>query len=155
MAIDSLKNIRFHYLVKPFFFLNRKKVRVFLGELFSKEGKHPAAIDYIFCADKYLLDINRKFLRHDYYTDIITFDLSENHSRVIGEIYISVDRVKENARSMNYPFRTELLRVIFHGALHLCGHSDKTKSQRAAMRALEDKYLNSFLTKRDKFHVKQ
>ena len=76
-------------------------------------------MSYIFCSDKYLLEINQQFLKHDYYTDIITFDLSETPKQVIAEVYISVDRVKDNARALGVSVKKELHRVIFHGALHL------------------------------------
>ena len=99
------------------------------------------ALRYIFCSDKYLLEINRQYLNHDYYTDIITFNLSNHPEAVQGEIYISIDRVKDNARQFNASFTQELHRVIFHGALHLCGYKDKTAKEEKLMREKEDQYL--------------
>jgi rRNA maturation RNase YbeY len=89
--------------------------------------------------------MNKRFLNHDYYTDIITFDMGEGStSKLTGEVYISVDRVQDNASRLEVTFNEELLRVIFHGVLHLCGYKDKTKSQEKEMRATEDKYLRLY-----------
>jgi len=123
---------------------NRKKIKSLIEHLFKNEGKGLVRLNYIFCSDEILLEINRQHLRHDYYTDIIAFDLSETNDQVIGEIYISVDRVKENAQKYG-TLITELHRVIFHGALHLCGYNDKSKSQRQEMRKKEEKYLKNFM----------
>lgn len=98
---------------------------------------------FIFCSDAYLLEINRQYLQHDYYTDIITFDLGEA-GNIDGEIYISVERVKENAGLMQTSFKEELHRVIFHGVLHLCGYKDKLKSERLEMRSKEDRLLQLY-----------
>jgi probable rRNA maturation factor len=103
-------------------------------------------LNYIFCTDEYLLQVNRDFLQHDYYTDIITFDLSDTSKRVSGEIYISVDRVKDNALTQGVSFTEELHRVIFHGALHLCGYKDKKPAEVKAMRSAEDKYLELYFS---------
>ena len=129
---------------------NRRQLKYFIEQLFRKEGKKLSSLNYIFCSDKKLLQINRDYLKHDYYTDIITFDLSFTFSLLEGEVYISVDRVKDNARKLGVSFRSELHRVIFHGALHLCGYGDKTKTQIQEMRRLEDKYLHLYQA----FHMK-
>lgn len=99
---------------------------------------------YIFCSDEYLLNINKAHLQHDYYTDIITFDLSVSKSETIGEIYISIDRVRDNAANLKVSIKEELHRVIFHGALHLCGYKDKTPKHEKEMRRAEDKYLSMY-----------
>lgn len=112
--------------------------------MFQEERGKTKELTYIFCTDDYLLNINRNFLQHDYYTDIITFDLSEQKDGSHGEIYISIDRVKDNAVHLKEPLQRELLRVIFHGALHLCGYKDKTKVQERTMRKKEDYYLEGF-----------
>lgn len=109
--------------------------------MFAIEGKSLSEITYVFCSDEYLLELNKSFLEHDYYTDIITFDLSEENDRVVGEVYISVDRVRDNAGQIGVSFNTELLRVVFHGALHLCGYKDKRPTDKVVMTAAEDKYL--------------
>lgn len=123
---------------------NRTELKRYIQSIFKKEGKELGFINYIFCTDKALLEINRQFLSHDYYTDIITFNLSE--SKVIqAEIYISTDRVKENAFQLGISFKSEVHRVIFHGALHLCGYKDKSKKQKVKMRGKEDFYIKHHL----------
>ena len=103
-----------------------------------------AELQYIFCSDDRLLEINKQFLNHDYYTDIITFNLSGANQPINAEIYISVDRVRENAGDFNSSVPMELHRVIFHGALHLCGYKDKTRKDQTEMRKMEDKYLEMY-----------
>ena len=128
----------------------RKRIKAFIQIIFKKEGKIVENLVYVFCSDNYLLKINQAFLRHNYYTDILTFNLSKTR-KIEGEIYISVDRVKENSKRLKINTNLEFLRVIFHGALHLCGYVDKTKPQRQQMRNKEDEYLLHYST----FHVKQ
>ena len=101
-------------------------------------------INYIFCSDEYLLSINQEYLQHDTYTDIITFDLSNNKTEIVSDIYISIDRVKENAQKFNSNIEHELHRVLFHGILHLCGLKDKSKQDAALMRSKEEYYLNTY-----------
>ena len=115
-----------------------------IEQLFIKERVVLDSLSYVFCSDEYLLKINREFLNHDFYTDIITFDLSETQVGVIGEIYISLDRVKENAAGLGISFSEELLRVLFHGALHLCGYRDKKKAEIMEMRKKEEQYLRLY-----------
>lgn len=122
----------------------RTRLKSFITELFREEGRVLDELSYVFCTDDYLLGINRQFLNHDFYTDIITFDISDNKGDIKGEVYISIDRVRDNAKRLNQPIQDELLRVIFHGALHLCGYKDKTKPQQAQMRSKEDYYLSKF-----------
>lgn len=117
----------------------------FLEKQMKKEGIRIECLQYVFCSDKYLLGINKQFLNHDYYTDIISFDLSETKGVLIGDIYISVDRVKENAKTMKTKQTDELLRVIFHGALHFCGYKDKKTADAKLMRAMEDKWIKAYL----------
>lgn len=96
----------------------------FIQVIFKNERCALDSVTYIFCSDEFLLKMNRDFLQHDYYTDIITFGLSEKGQPVEAEIYISVDRVKDNARNLNTTYKNEVLRVIFHGVLHLCGYKE-------------------------------
>lgn len=124
---------------------NRVALKAFLEKQLKKEGIRIECLQYVFCSDKYLLDINKQFLNHDYYTDIISFDLSETKGVLIGDIYISVDRVKENAKTMKTTQGNELLRVIFHGALHFCGYKDKKPADAKLMRSMEDKWINAYL----------
>jgi rRNA maturation RNase YbeY len=125
---------------------DRTRLKGFIIALFKRERKSLAQIRYIFCSDTYLLEINRQFLQHDYYTDIITFDLSEKGQPTNAEIYISVDRVRDNANQFESTLSMELHRVIFHGALHLCGFKDKTPQQEKEMRKMEEKYLSLYFT---------
>lgn len=108
----------------------------------KRERKTPEEIAYIFCTDDYLLAINQRFLHHDTYTDIVTFDYAKGSKNLVGEVYISVDRVRDNAKTLNVPFEDELRRVVAHGLLHLCGYRDKTKAEKAAMRKKEDHCLS-------------
>jgi probable rRNA maturation factor len=147
MALLNSPNIHFHFLVN-FTLRNRRALKSYIEGILKKEGKKLESINYIFCSDEYLLDINRRFLEHDYYTDIITFNLSDKGQPVNAEIYISADRVKDNAARLGVSFTEEILRVMFHGVLHLCGYKDKSKMQQQEMRAKEDYYLRRYLKKR-------
>jgi rRNA maturation RNase YbeY len=124
---------------------NRVALKAFIEKQMKKEGMRIECLQYVFCSDKYLLGINKQFLNHDYYTDIISFDLSETKGELIGDIYISVDRVKENAKIMKVTQVNELLRVIFHGALHFCGYKDKKPTDAKLMRSMEDKWISAYL----------
>ena len=110
------------------------------------EVKH-VDLTYVFCHDDYLLEINQEFLNHDTLTDIITFDMSEDQENLQGEIYISVDRVKDNAEKFKVSYEQELHRVIFHGALHLCGFKDKRSSDKERMQQEEDLCLRNYFEK--------
>jgi rRNA maturation RNase YbeY len=123
----------------------RTKLKAFIHQQCHKEGIKIEALQYVFCSDAYLLDINKRFLQHDFYTDILSFDLSDQKGKLIGDIYISVDRVKENAKTEGNLYMHELLRVIFHGALHFCGYKDKKPADVKMMRSMEDKWLKAYL----------
>ncbi len=123
---------------------HRQQLKQFLLALFKKEKQPLESLTYIFCSDDELLEINRQFLKHDYYTDIITFNLAPTSAPVEGEVYISIDRVKENAFQLGINIAEELHRVIFHGALHLCGYKDKSKADQAEMRKMEDLYIKLY-----------
>lgn len=142
----TLSMVHLHFLQKGFSLSNRKTLKAFIPALFKKEKKKFKEIGYIFCSDEYLLEINKLHLHHDFYTDIITFGLSGPDEPIIAEVYISIDRVKDNARQFNVPFKQELHRVIFHGALHLCGYKDKKKQEKVVMKAMEDKYLRLYFS---------
>lgn len=128
---------------KPRFKLsNPKKVTAWIKNTIKKEGKALVSLNYIFCTDEYLHEMNVQFLKHDTLTDIITFNYNPSKTEIEGEVYISIDRVRENAKSFETDFQTELNRVIIHGVLHLIGYNDKNKSQKAIMREKEDSYLS-------------
>ncbi|MEI8073528.1 MAG: rRNA maturation RNase YbeY [Bacteroidota bacterium] len=139
-----METIFFRNADKTFLFPNKTVLKHFVELLFKKEKKPLVELTYVFCSDEYLLDINRNYLKHDYYTDIITFDLSENPKQTIGEIYVSLDRIKDNAKTLKTSLKDETLRVIFHGALHLCGYKDKSKTDISTMRRKEDYYLELY-----------
>jgi probable rRNA maturation factor len=123
----------------------KKKLGGFINHLIDHYLKKPSEISYTFVNDDFLLSMNQTHLNHDTYTDIITFDLSEKKSPfVIGDIYISIDRVIENAKSLKASKQDELLRVILHGALHLSGFGDKTKKESEKMRNLEDEWMKKY-----------
>ncbi len=113
-----------------------------IASTIKAEGKSLSYLNIIFCDDQYLLKINQDYLQHDYYTDIITFHYEEEAAPIEGELFISIDRVKDNAETLKVSFDAELHRVIIHGVLHLCGYGDKTEEEQAIMRSKEDAYLS-------------
>ena len=122
----------------------RMRLKHFLKKMFNTEHQESIGLEIIFCDDEYLLNINREFLQHDYYTDIISFNLAAPGEPIEGELYISVDRVRENAKEYSSSFLTELHRVIFHGVLHLCGYKDKSAPDQKRMRQKEQEYLSLY-----------
>jgi probable rRNA maturation factor len=123
---------------------NPKRLSRWIRDTATKEGSTPKEINYIFCSDEYLLSINEKYLGHKTLTDIITFDNSEMPQLLESDIFVSIDRVKENARSLNQSFDTELKRVMIHGVLHLVGYADKSPAQKSIMRKKEEAYLSLY-----------
>lgn len=134
----------FNYADVQLPFNKKRALKSFVFKLFTLEKKQIQRVDFVFCSDEFLLKLNQAHLQHDTLTDIITFDLSESKKNIVAEVYVSVERVMENAETHKTTFASELQRVVFHGALHLCGYKDKTTKQLAEMRALEDKYLKMF-----------
>jgi probable rRNA maturation factor len=122
----------------------RKRLKQYIITLFEKQQVALFTLTYVFCSDKDILTINKEFLNHNEYTDIITFTLSDPARPIEGEIYISIDRVKDNAKKLGVNTNKELHRVIFHGALHLCGYKDKNPVDKSKMTQAEDKYLNLY-----------
>ena len=124
------------------FLLKQKALtRRWIYETIKNEGYSLKELNFIFCSDDYLLNINRQYLNHDTFTDIITFDNSEIQKSITGDIYISIHRIKENSIEYNVNERDELHRVIIHGTLHLLGYGDKKKSDKLLMTKKEDFYL--------------
>ena len=115
-------------------------LRDWIVEVASRHGKRVGCLTYVFCDDEYILQTNRQFLGHDYYTDIITFDYSNSH-RIAGDMVISLDTVRTNAEALGASYDTELLRVIIHGVLHLCGINDKGPGEREIMEQHENEAL--------------
>ncbi|MDR0386272.1 MAG: rRNA maturation RNase YbeY [Prevotellaceae bacterium] len=126
----------------PFPFVGKKRiVKSQIKSLIEMENKTAGDLCFIFCSDDILLDMNKKHLNHDYYTDVITFDYTSDNT-ISGDIFISIDRVSENAGKFGTSFDRELDRVMYHGVLHLCGYDDKSENDRRTMREKEDFYLN-------------
>lgn len=144
MPTKTSSKVYFHFLKNSNSVAHRTQLKSFISSLFKREKKKLGEIHYIFCSDDYLLEINRQHLQHDYYTDIITFGLSLPGQPINAEVYISVDRVKDNAHQFNTSLKEEFRRVIFHGALHLCGYKDKNIKDQGIMRKMEEKYLELF-----------
>jgi rRNA maturation RNase YbeY len=116
-------------------------LKSFLLTIFAQEEKPLKSLSYIFCNDQFLLKLNQQYLNHDTLTDILTFTLSNSSLSIVSEIYISIDRVQENANEMKIDFTKELYRVMIHGILHLCGYKDHTEEEKRIMRQKEDFYL--------------
>jgi len=121
---------------------NKTSVRQWITQTILAEGYQLKELNYIFCSDAYLLQINQQYLNHDTYTDIITFDNSETEKVIVGDIFISIERIRENASKFNITETDELHRVVIHGALHLLGYKDKTPVTKQKMTQKEDFYLN-------------
>lgn len=130
-----------YFSQKPEFkFKNKRNTTNWLKGVISDNHKVPGELSFIFCTDEQLLEINQTYLKHFYFTDVITFNYNEGEI-INGDIYISVDRISENANIFDVSFDCELHRIMVHGVLHLLGYNDKTKRQEAKMRELEDLYL--------------
>jgi probable rRNA maturation factor len=138
--------VRLHFLFK-FNLAYRSALKAYIISRFKKEGKPLESLDIIFCDDDCLLRLNRQFLKHDYYTDILSFPISGPGQPLVAEIYISIDRVRDNAKNLDSSFKMELHRVIFHGVLHFCGYRDKSAVEIRKMRDMEEKWLGSYKIK--------
>lgn len=137
-------SIQFFFIETAVKLQERRRLKIFIDQLFISY-KHPyKQLTIVFCTDTYLLDINKQFLNHDYFTDIITFNLAGLKLPIEGEIYISIDRVKDNATIHQVSLKEELHRIIFHGVLHLCGFSDKKPKHKLAMTAAENICLHEY-----------
>lgn len=133
--------ITFHSVDTAFTLKDQRKIKNWIENLIASQQKITGEISYVFCSDEYLLSVNKEHLNHDYYTDIITFDYCEN-KLISGDLFISIDRIKENAKQYNTSNKNELHRVMAHGVLHLLGFKDKTVKDAKKMREMEDYSLN-------------
>lgn len=136
-----MQKIFFHCEDVDFTLPNEAKTIEWLTQIITNEKKITGNISYIFCSDEHLLTINKEYLNHDYYTDIITFDYTEK-GIVSGDIFISIDRIKDHANDYKVTFENELYRVIAHGVLHLIGYNDKTDEEQELMTKMEDTCLS-------------
>ena len=142
--------IYFHFIVPPFYFPQRGLIKTFLLSIFKKHNKTVQALNYIFCSNEYLLPLNQKHLQHNYYTDVIAFELNEKGRPLMADIYISVEMARQNAQDFKVSTTNEVLRLMIHGTLHLCGYKDKKTKEKEEIKAKEDYYLHKY-----SFHVKQ
>ena len=132
--------VNFHYDIEKFRLRDAKVLRKVISRIISDAGARSGRTDVILTNDQKVYEINSEFLGHDYYTDIITFNYNKG-KLISGEVYISVDRVRNNAEKFSVPFKAEIRRVIFHGFLHLCGYDDSTAEQKRKMSEMEEMYL--------------
>jgi probable rRNA maturation factor len=144
----SSKKIKVHFFSHdfPIRIKNTISLKAFVESIFIKERQRLDSINYIFCSDKAVLEINKKYLNHDFYTDVITFDLSKNDEAITAEVYISIERIRDNAKQIGISIKSELHRVLFHAALHLCGYNDKKKEDKKIMKKKEDELLAKYFT---------
>ncbi len=136
-----MNNIHFFKEDIRFRLLHQKELRRWINKAVGDTRFHLEEINFIFCNDPYLLNLNKQFLNHHFYTDIITFDTSSEKKKISADIFISIDSVKTNAEKFHSTFKDELHRVMIHGVLHLLGYQDKTKKDQAIMRKKEDEWL--------------
>lgn len=141
--MPQIQKVRFFFEKKGFTLEQRSGLKKFIESMFKKERVKLSSMNFIFSSDKRLLEINKQYLRHDYFTDIITFELSAG-GPVEAEVYISIDRVRDNSNKLGVSFKSELHRVIFHGVLHLCGFGDKSHNEKTVMRRNEESYLRIY-----------
>lgn len=134
--------VNIFYEDTPFILQEVENITAWINHTIDTEGCELSNINYIFCSDEYLHQVNVDYLQHDYYTDIITFDNSEEEGLIEGDLFISIDRVEDNAVQQKTVFHVELKRVIIHGVLHLLGYNDKTDEERNLMREKENAYLS-------------
>jgi probable rRNA maturation factor len=138
-------NIRFFSEEIRFRFSGKRKYRTWILGVIDEENKNFSNINYIFCSDDYLYELNKRYLQHNSYTDILTFPDLSNPEQISGDIYISVERIKENAGKYRQSFDTELARVMVHGVLHLVGYKDKNAGEKELMTRKENYYLDKYL----------
>ncbi|MFZ5939110.1 MAG: rRNA maturation RNase YbeY [Bacteroidota bacterium] len=134
-------SILYHREDTPFAPKEKRKLTDWIRKTVNEHQRNIGDLNFIFCSDNFLLNLNKSYLNHHYFTDVITFDLAED-SRISGDVFISVDKVRSNAEEFNVSFENELKRVMIHGVLHLLGFNDDTEENSSSMRLLEDKALS-------------
>ena len=144
MAMAKKTKVHFFSHDIPTSLKNTADLKHFIELIFNREMQSLDSINYIFCSDRAILAINKKYLKHDFYTDVITFDLSPDNKTISAEVYISIDRIRDNAKQMGLSIKSELHRVLFHAALHLCGYNDKKKKDKEIMRKRENELLDKY-----------
>ena len=144
MAGAINKKVRFFSQTQNNPLRDTNKFKSFVDYVLRQESKKLNLINFVFCTDEELRKLNNDFLKHDYYTDILTFDLSENKTTITADIFISTDRTRDNAKEFSVSFSKEIHRVMIHGILHLCGYKDKKNLDIKKIRKAEDKYLSKY-----------
>jgi len=144
-AATNKTSIQFHSLVDDFNLKNKTLYKAAVLAFAKEEGARIGTINYVFCSDDYLLELNKTYLNHDYYTDILSFPLSLEP--IAGDTFISIDRVRENSTTFNTDFTTELSRVIAHGLLHFLGYDDHTEDNILMMREKENEFIRTLMEK--------
>jgi probable rRNA maturation factor len=133
--------VRFHNEDVKLFINNKRILKQWIESVIVNYGYKLSELNVVFCSDEYLREMNKSYLNHDFYTDIITFDNSDTPNIVMGDLFISIDRVKDNATQLAVPFLSECYRVVIHGVLHLLGHKDKSRQDGIVMRKAENEAL--------------
>lgn len=144
MKKEKYIDIHFCDHAMPVFF-REERVRGWIDSVIQQEGRKAGILSFIICDDEFLIKLNREYLHHDFFTDVITFDYSDDLDGVSGDVYISIDRVEENAREIGVRFPEELYRVMIHGVLHLLGYTDKDEQSKRNMQDKENYYLSLFV----------
>ena len=134
----------FHFEETKYVLKSEHDLKKWLYAISQSEGKQLQNLNIIFCKDEYLKQLNKKYLDKETLTDVISFDNSDEQHKIEGDVFISLDRIAENAKSLNIGYEDELLRVMVHGLLHLLGYDDKSRKDKSLMRLKEDKYLEQF-----------
>jgi probable rRNA maturation factor len=140
------EKIHFYFAFQPFTLSNRTGLKIFIKNIFIKEKCAFEGLNFIFCNNREIKALNKRYLNHNYSTDILTFDFSIKGEAKISDIFISQEQVKRNSKEFETSFKREIHRVIFHGVLHLCGYNDKTSRDKTSMRAKEDYYLDKYFS---------
>jgi rRNA maturation RNase YbeY len=139
-----MNQVIFHVADVSISLKNKRQIKLLIQEIFKLENYRLKKVVYVFCSDEYLLQLNQQHLNHDYFTDTLTFQLSAPKQAIEGEIYISIERIQENAKLYEVPYENELLRVIIHSALHLCGYKDESKRLKNQMHQKENFYIDLY-----------
>lgn len=146
MPVARKSKVHFFSIDRPARLQNATTLKQFIESIFNEERQRLHCINYLFCSDKTVLAINKRYLNHDFYTDVIAFDLSETNEPINAEVYISIDRVRANAKKLGVSIKSELHRVLFHAALHLVGYDDKRKKDIERMRKSENELLAAYFS---------
>ena len=147
MATAKKTKVHFFSNDIPTSLKNTANLKHFIEFIFKTEMQSLDSINYIFCSDRAILEINKKYLNHNFYTDVITFDLSLDNKAISAEVYISMERIRDNAKQLDLTIKSELHRVLFHAALHLCGYNDKKKKDKEIMRKRENELLTKYFSR--------